>query len=251
MKARSTRGTALAVALVAVLSALAATTPSLAQQNRISITTGGTGGVYYPLGGGMANVLSKNVPGLQATAEVTGGSVDNLKLIGAGKSEVAFTMADIYPSSHWAIRGVPPAYDTPDEDVYLIGRNLVLLTKAATWCAANKVSRIVLGPLAGNPFPDATPEFFASMAHALSLGLAQRVEIEAPFRNLHKEDVVKLGLALGVPFEQTLSCMNPKLAPPGGAVAYLHCGACSKCRERIDAFAAAGVADPAPYAAPA
>jgi TRAP transporter TAXI family solute receptor len=64
------------------------------QQNRISITTGGTGGVYYPLGGGMANVLSKYVPGLQATAEVTGGSVDNLKLINAGKSEVAFSMAD-------------------------------------------------------------------------------------------------------------------------------------------------------------
>src|SRR5213079_1709581 len=69
--------------------------PALAQQGqRISITTGGTGGVYYPLGGGMANILSKNVPGLQATAEVTGGSVDNLKLIGAGKSEVAFTMVD-------------------------------------------------------------------------------------------------------------------------------------------------------------
>ncbi len=88
-------------------------------------------------------------------------------------STLTFTMADIYPSSHWAIRGVPPAYDTPDEDVYLIGRNLVLLTKAGTWCAANKVSRIVLGPLAGNPFPDATPEFFESMADALSLGLAQ------------------------------------------------------------------------------
>ena len=65
-----------------------------AQTNRISISTGGTGGVYYPLGGGMANILSKYVPGLQATAEVTGGSVDNLKLIGAGKSEVGFTMAD-------------------------------------------------------------------------------------------------------------------------------------------------------------
>jgi uncharacterized protein len=64
------------------------------QQNRISITTGGTGGVYYPLGGGMANILSKYVPGLQATAEVTGGSVDNLKLLGAGKSEVAFSMVD-------------------------------------------------------------------------------------------------------------------------------------------------------------
>ena len=68
--------------------------PRAAQQNRISITTGGTGGVYYPLGGGMANILSKYVPGLQATAEVTGGSVDNLKLLGAGKSEVAFSMVD-------------------------------------------------------------------------------------------------------------------------------------------------------------
>ena len=91
MKVRSTGGVALVAAFVAALIAAA---PTLAQQNRISITTGGTGGVYYPLGGGMANILSKNVPGLQATAEVTGGSVDNLKLIGAGKSEVGFTMAD-------------------------------------------------------------------------------------------------------------------------------------------------------------
>ena len=75
--------------------ALAVALPAAAQQgNRISITTGGTGGVYYPLGGGMANILSKYVPGLSATAEVTGGSVDNLKLIGAGKSEVAFSMVD-------------------------------------------------------------------------------------------------------------------------------------------------------------
>jgi TRAP transporter TAXI family solute receptor len=67
---------------------------AFADTSRISISTGGTGGVYYPLGGGMANVLSKYVPGLQATAEVTGGSVDNLKLIGVGKSEVGFSMVD-------------------------------------------------------------------------------------------------------------------------------------------------------------
>ena len=81
---------------VAVLAFAFALAPMAAaqQQNRISITTGGTGGVYYPLGGGMANILSKYVPGLQATAEVTGGSVDNLKLLGAGKSEVGFTMVD-------------------------------------------------------------------------------------------------------------------------------------------------------------
>ncbi len=81
--------------LFAIGSAVAFSAPAIAQQqNRISITTGGTGGVYYPLGGGMANVLSKSVPGLSATAEVTGGSVDNLKLLGAGKSEVGFSMVD-------------------------------------------------------------------------------------------------------------------------------------------------------------
>src|SRR3712207_4849824 len=65
-----------------------------AQQKTIAIGTGGTGGVYYPLGGAMANVLSKYLPGVQATAEVTGGSVDNLKLIGSGQSEIGFSMAD-------------------------------------------------------------------------------------------------------------------------------------------------------------
>ena len=60
----------------------------------ISIATGGTGGVYYPMGGGMAAVLSKFVPGMQATAEVTGGSVDNLKLIGTDKPYIGLTMAD-------------------------------------------------------------------------------------------------------------------------------------------------------------
>src|SRR5947199_10099282 len=65
-----------------------------AQQKTMSIGTGGTGGVYYPLGEAIANVLSKALPNVTATAEVTGGSIDNLKLIGAGQSEMAFTMAD-------------------------------------------------------------------------------------------------------------------------------------------------------------
>ncbi|MFM7659158.1 MAG: TAXI family TRAP transporter solute-binding subunit [Betaproteobacteria bacterium] len=66
-----------------------------AQERRtLSIVTGGTGGVYYPLGGGLANMLAKHVPGWQATSEVTGGSVDNLKLLGARKADIGFTMAD-------------------------------------------------------------------------------------------------------------------------------------------------------------
>jgi TRAP transporter TAXI family solute receptor len=73
---------------------LATSAAAMAQQQNLSIVTGGTGGVYYPLGGGLANLLTKYVPGWQATAEVTGGSVDNLKLIGAGRADIAFTMAD-------------------------------------------------------------------------------------------------------------------------------------------------------------
>src|SRR5512143_793871 len=87
---RFKRLTTLALALGGMLVAGAV----VAQQRAISIATGGTGGVYYPLGGGLANVLSKALPGIQATAEVTGGSVDNLKLINAGRSEIAFSMVD-------------------------------------------------------------------------------------------------------------------------------------------------------------
>ena len=79
-----------AIALSAAILAGAA----LAQQKTLAIGTGGTGGVYYPLGGGLANLLSKSLTGYQVTAEVTGGSVDNLKLIGSGQSEFAFSMAD-------------------------------------------------------------------------------------------------------------------------------------------------------------
>ena len=64
------------------------------QQKSFSIVTGGTGGVYYPMGGGLANVLSKHVPGWQATAEVTAGSVANLQLLGAKKAEIGFSMVD-------------------------------------------------------------------------------------------------------------------------------------------------------------
>ena len=79
---------ALALAAVALAGA------AVAQNLNIAIATGGTGGVYYPLGGGMANVLSRYVPGVQATARVTGGSVDNLRLLHTGQSEVGLVMVD-------------------------------------------------------------------------------------------------------------------------------------------------------------
>ena len=74
-------------------------------------------------------------------------------------------------ATHWALRGEPPAFDTPDEDVYLTGRNIILLSKAGIYCAQQGIAALAIGPLAGNPFPDATPAFFEAMAQALSLGL--------------------------------------------------------------------------------
>lgn len=166
-------------------------------------------------------------------------------------ARVSFTMRDVYSPTHWAIRGVPPAYDTPDEDVYLAGRNLVLLTKAGVIAAKVKANRIALGPLAGNPFPDARPEFFSTMSQALTLGLDHAIDIATPFLSFEKEDVIKRGVELGVAFELTLSCMNPIFPVPDAPQALhapWHCGLCSKCRERRDAFAAAGVSDPSTYA---
>ena len=80
--------------LTGIVASLAMAVAAGAQAQNLSIATGGTGGVYYPLGGGMAAVLSKYVNGMQATAEVTGGSVANLQLIGTAKPYIALTMAD-------------------------------------------------------------------------------------------------------------------------------------------------------------
>jgi 7-cyano-7-deazaguanine synthase len=150
---------------------------------------------------------------------------------------LAVDMTDVYPSSHWAILGTPPAYHTPDDDVYLPGRNIVLLGKAGIYCAMAGITRLAVGTLDHNPFPDATPVFRAAMQAALALGLDRPLRIEAPFSTLSKAEVVRRGMALGTPLGLTLSCMNPtgSFDNPG------HCGVCSKCRERHDAFVEAGI----------
>jgi 7-cyano-7-deazaguanine synthase len=153
--------------------------------------------------------------------------------------QLRFDVVDVYPATHWAIRGEAPGFDTPDEDVYLEGRNIALLSKAAIFMARARLTRVFIGPLAGNPFPDATPGFFARFGGALSAGLDRPIEIVAPFLALHKADVITLGVSLGVPLEHTLSCMQP--------VDGTHCGRCSKCRERRDAFREAGIADLTSY----
>ncbi len=85
----------LALCVAAAVAAWMWVPPALSAPTvRLSIVTGGTGGVYFPLGGGLAQLLSKYLPGVQATAEVTSASVDNMRLIGAKRADIAFTLAD-------------------------------------------------------------------------------------------------------------------------------------------------------------
>jgi len=146
-------------------------------------------------------------------------------------------VADLY-GDHWSITGrdVPDA-DSPDEDVFLPGRNVLLLAKAMLWCHLHQVRAVALGSLQTNPFPDATPEFFAGFENAVNRAIAGSVKIVLPFAGLKKTDVMQRGR--GLPLEHTFSCIQPRDG--------LHCGKCNKCAERRHAFANAGMLDPTHY----
>jgi TRAP transporter TAXI family solute receptor len=119
------------------LAGLALTLATAVSAQNLSIATGGTGGVYYPMGGGMASVLSKHVPGMQATAEVTGGSVDNLKLVGSGQPYIGFTMSDAaqdafkgedkFKSKKVPVRTIAVLYPNRMHLVTIEGRNIAKL----------------------------------------------------------------------------------------------------------------------------
>ncbi|MCX7700827.1 MAG: 7-cyano-7-deazaguanine synthase [Gemmataceae bacterium] len=145
---------------------------------------------------------------------------------------------DLY-GEHWSLTGQRvPDQDTPDEAVYLPGRNLLLLGKALVWCHLNDIPELALAPLSANPFPDASPEFFDLMQETVNRAVSGRVRIIWPYLHLSKAEVIRRGSRY--PLVHTLSCMRPG---PGGT----HCGRCNKCAERRRAFAEASVHDPTNY----
>ena len=151
---------------------------------------------------------------------------------------LALPVADTY-GSHWSVSAddVPDA-DTPDEAVYLPGRNLLLLAKSSIWCALHGYPTIALGTLKGNPFADSSREFFGDVEALVHTAVDHRLEIATPFSELDKAHVLELGRHLQL--QHTFSCINP--------TAGVHCGRCNKCGERQRAFADASIDDVTTYA---
>lgn len=147
-------------------------------------------------------------------------------------------LEDLY-GNHWSLSGENvPDDTTPDEAVFMPGRNPLLLLKPALWCQMHRIGRLALATLGNNPFDDATPEFFAAFEGTLQRATGERVQIVRPFASMAKRSVLHLGRHL--PLELTFSC----LSPVNGA----HCGACNKCAERRLAFREIGRDDPTYYA---
>lgn len=149
-------------------------------------------------------------------------------------------IAPLYGTTHWSVtaKGVPGRRAGLASN-YLPGRNLLLASLAAVHCARRRIPTIALALLAENPFPDATPRFLRDLGRVAGRGLGLRLAVRAPFRHLGKPAVIRRGRDL--PLGLTLSCARPR--------GLRHCGTCTKCAERQQAFAEAGVPDPTRYAA--
>jgi 7-cyano-7-deazaguanine synthase len=146
-------------------------------------------------------------------------------------------LGDLY-GAHWSIDGRnAPDAQSPDGAVYLPGRNALLCMKPALWCGMRGIGQLALATLAGNPFPDATDQFFRNFETLLEQSTGSRVSLLHPFAAMKKEAVVAAGK--GLPLELTFSCIVPRDG--------LHCGQCNKCAERQRAFCALGIDDPTRY----
>jgi 7-cyano-7-deazaguanine synthase len=144
---------------------------------------------------------------------------------------------DLY-RGHWSVSGQnTPGYDSPDEAVFLPGRNALLLVKAAIWCQMRGIEYLALAPLGTSPFADARDGFFNDFQSALNCGDLGSVHILRPFQGMKKQQVMELGRRY--PLEHTFSCISPQQG--------LHCRRCNKCAERQAAFATIGEADRTPY----
>jgi 7-cyano-7-deazaguanine synthase len=146
---------------------------------------------------------------------------------------------DDVAADHWSVTGRKvPGYKAALSSNYIPGRNLTLLSKAAIFCARNRIGEVAMALLEANPFPDARPVFFQAVSKAVDLGVGLRLKISTPWVGKSKPEVIALGR--GLPLELSVSCIKPR--------GNVHCGRCTKCAERIEGFRIAGIPDPTRYA---
>ena len=146
-------------------------------------------------------------------------------------------VGDLY-KDHWSLTGINvPDVKSPDEAVFLPGRNVLLTAKALLWCNLNQVKSLSLAVLESNPFPDATDSFFLTMEQAINESVSGNVKLLRPYAGMHKTDVLKIGR--NAPLEHTFSCIYP--------INGIHCGKCNKCAERKNGFSKASMKDPTSY----
>jgi 7-cyano-7-deazaguanine synthase len=151
--------------------------------------------------------------------------------------QIALPIQDIY-DGHWSTTGKKiPDYRSDDLEVYLPGRNLLLLSKTAVFCALNQIPTVAMGLLKGNPFSDSSPNFLKRFSENAEMALGMPLEILTPFSDYSKPDVIELGRHL--PLHLSFSCIHP--------IGVLHCGACNKCAERRKSFKIAKVEDMTEY----
>lgn len=150
---------------------------------------------------------------------------------------LSMPVGDLYRNL-WSMTGKKvPGRKTTSEAVYLPGKNVLTIAKAAVYCSRKKIGKLALAPLASNPFKDASPSFFRQFEKALALGLGSPLQIVAPYLSLKKKQVMKMGFHL--PLHLTFSCLNP--------LRRKHCGECNKCEERRRAFRSVGMTDRTKY----
>lgn len=129
--------------------------------------------------------------------------------------------------------------DSATVSTYVPFRNGLFLSSAASIALSHGCSVIYYGPhaddAAGNAYPDCTPVFNNAMSTAIYEGSGRQLRVEAPFVEMTKKDIVRLGLELNVPYELTWSCYEGGDKP---------CGKCGTCIDRIEAFRANGAVDP-------
>ncbi len=147
-------------------------------------------------------------------------------------------LGDLY-AEHWSISGNGvPDDSSPDEAVFMPGRNPLLLIKPVLWCQMHGIGKLALATLANNPFDDATAEFFQRFEAMIRQATGAHVTVVRPFAQLTKWQVLER--ARKVRLQLTFSCLSP--------VDAMHCGRCNKCAERRQAFGQLGLNDPTEYA---